>query len=148
MKTNNKSGFTLLEILIVIIIIGVLASLSLPRFFDTIEFTRSEEAMQYLGAVKRGAETCASFQGNGVLNWTTCDTAEKAGYQSTPSDGHFAYTIDVSTANHYIIQATRNARAGGDGVSMVTLDVEFNPATNNSIVTVSKSGTTAFSGIN
>ena len=33
---KNKSGFTLLEIIIVIIIIGILASLALPKFFKTV----------------------------------------------------------------------------------------------------------------
>ena len=34
-----KKGFTLLELIVVIIIIGVLASLGLPQFFKTVDTT-------------------------------------------------------------------------------------------------------------
>ncbi len=60
MRMNkNRSGFTLLEIIIVIIIVGVLASLALPRFFNTIEYARSTEALNMIGTLKRGADRCA-----------------------------------------------------------------------------------------
>ena len=55
---NNRSGFTLLEIIIVIIIVGVLASLALPRLFNTIEFSRSTEALNAIGILKRAADRC------------------------------------------------------------------------------------------
>ena len=42
---KRKKGVTLLEIIIVVIIIGVLASLALPRLFSTVEFSRSAEAI-------------------------------------------------------------------------------------------------------
>lgn len=40
-----KKAFTLLELVIVIIIIGVLASLALPRMFRVIEGTKAAEAV-------------------------------------------------------------------------------------------------------
>ena len=51
MRHANKKGFTLLEIIIVIIIVGVLASLALPRFFSTVEYSRSTEALASLTSV-------------------------------------------------------------------------------------------------
>lgn len=56
---NNRSGFTLLEIIIVIIIVGVLASLALPRLFNTVEYSRSTEALNVIGGLKRQADRCA-----------------------------------------------------------------------------------------
>ncbi|MGE4358004.1 MAG: type IV pilin protein [Candidatus Omnitrophota bacterium] len=49
-----KRGFTLLEILVVIIIIGILATLALPQYMKTIKKARIAEATSNIGSL-RGA---------------------------------------------------------------------------------------------
>lgn len=141
---NNKSGFTLLEIIIVIIIVGVLASLALPRFFETVEYSRSTEALAYMGAIKRGLETCAL--GSGVEDWQVCDTVEEAGLNPTPDSGHFAYEVDVddvtaATSGEIKIIAERTARAGGTTTDTITFTLDV--ANGN----LQRAGTTAFAAI-
>ena len=53
---NKSTGFTLIELMIVVVIIGILASLSMPRFIDTIERARSTEALMHLGALRSSME--------------------------------------------------------------------------------------------
>ena len=55
---KNKSGFTLLEIMIVVIIVGVLAALALPRLFGTIEYSRSTEAFSAFASIRSSMERC------------------------------------------------------------------------------------------
>ena len=46
---RHFSGFTLLEVIIVIIIVSVLASLALPRFFRLLNHARTGKSNQGLG---------------------------------------------------------------------------------------------------
>ena len=141
MRLNNKSGFTLLEIIIVIIIVGVLASLALPRLFDTIEFSRSTEALEYMGHIKRGADRCAMMNGLAVLNFANCATVPATGYQANPANSHFSYNVTLAGAI-YTITAARTAMEGGNIADRIIFT--YNTATG----VVAKAGTGAFAGIN
>jgi len=55
---HNTKAFTLLEVIIVIIIVGVLASLALPRFLSMIESSRSVEALQFLKVWRQAVNRC------------------------------------------------------------------------------------------
>lgn len=122
---QNKSGFTLLEIIIVIIIVGVLASLALPRFFATVEFSKSVEALNAMSVIRGSMERCFVATPNtyvgcnldtglGVNNLDVSDPAASPG-------ARFAYVVSGQGAAGYVITATRNAVDGGDGVSTILL---------------------------
>jgi len=64
-----KRGFTLLELLIVIIIVGVLATLGLTQYSSVVEKSRGAEARQILGQLRN---LCAGiYQANQNANECT-----------------------------------------------------------------------------
>jgi len=60
-----KKGFTLLELLIVVIILGILASIALPQYTSTIEKARSGEAIINVGSIRTALDRY--WYQNGVL---------------------------------------------------------------------------------
>ena len=137
-KMNNKSGFTLLEIIIVIIIVGVLASLALPRFFATVEYSRSTEALAAATAIRQALERCY-LQRNGdysaCVDFTVLDIEDPA---NSPNN-HFTYAMSGLSATGYTVTATRNTRDNGDGSSTIVITQDA--------TSVARSGTGAFAGI-
>ena len=74
-KTHGKSGFTLIELVIVIVVLGILAAVAIPRFFD---FTGDANAAACKGALGGVRSSIANFyahsatpSGGGNAQWPT-----------------------------------------------------------------------------
>jgi prepilin-type N-terminal cleavage/methylation domain-containing protein len=123
-KVKNNKGFTLLEIIIVIIIIGVLASLALPRFFATVEYSRSTEALNSISALRQSLERCY-LQNNGDYSApTACNNGDGTLDIADPGlspNAHFTYAITDQSATDYTITALRNGVDNGDGTSTIVV---------------------------
>lgn len=142
---NKKSGFTLLEIIIVIIIVGVLASLALPRFFNTINFSRATEALNAMAVVKRAADRCAMMAGaiTGTADYTDCVLFTDLGIDNPGSapGSNYTYTISAFADPDWQMIATSNvAGSAGD-------QIQLDYTTSGAGAGVARSGTGDFSGI-
>lgn len=68
-----KKGFTLLELIVVIIIIGVLATLGLTQYTRMIERARGAEARQILGTIRTNAAAIYMQANNDCTNCTNAN---------------------------------------------------------------------------
>lgn len=137
MKIPSKTAFTLLEVIIVIIIVGVLASLALPRFFKVIQYSYSTEAFSSMQAVRGALERCYLLRGG---DYSGCNFASiDVPAPELAPNAHFEYAIQNTSTTGYTIHAVRKTREGGATANTIDLTVTSG--------SITKSGTTIFLNI-
>jgi len=62
-KERNNKGFTLLELLVVVLIIGILAAVALPQYQKSVEKSRASEALIILKSLRDHQALCFTQYG-------------------------------------------------------------------------------------
>lgn len=105
MKKNNKKGFTLAELLIVVAIIAVLVAIAIPIFTNQLE--KAREATDASNIRSYYAEIATALV-SGDLDYTTADTMTvSGGYTATVTPlatGKFTVTVAAGTAKQTVAQ--------------------------------------------
>ena len=128
MKTSRSmvKGFTLLELLMVVIIIAILASIALPQYLRVSERSRASEALTVLAAIR-----------SGEMRYKAFDPAQKYVVATAsldveiPVSTMWAYTVSgVGAGSNGVATRSAGAYAG----KTITLDLDGGASCSNDAV--------------
>ncbi len=127
-KFRSLTGFTLIEITIVVLIIGILATIAIPTYRRSLERAKCSQAMQTLREIRSAALDW--YRENENFIGTTIDDLEDqvgANFQIGADNPDWIFTF---TSDNFQFTATADrqngphgpAAIGGDGRTTLTLD--------------------------
>ena len=133
-QQEQRKGFSLVELSVVVIIIGVLAAFGVPRLLKSVERSKSVEAFKYCAEVRAAQENYQSREGTFVMDLSTLDMT-----QSTPkyfSVGTVAAGTSGKLEDSWTITLTRVGASAGYGAYTVTFTQDGYDAVNSTISTL------------
>ena len=149
MKKSMQKGFTLIELMIVIAIVGILAAVALPAYQDYTIRAKMSEPLALLGEGKTNVTEFFIANGSfpadnseaGIRTDIDTDVVASLGYTANAGRGYVWVKVkdvggDVGTTSHFALSAVNtkggsvawNCRPGKTGTTNLAIPSKYLPA--------------------
>lgn len=125
----SRAGFTLIELMIVVAIVGILAAIAYPSYVEHVKKSKRADCtgalVSFASAMERHYTVNSNYLGADADNDNTGAPAASVFSSECPVDGGDAtydLTISAATATTYELQATPTGSMAGDGCGNLTLN--------------------------
>lgn len=125
-EQSKRSGFTLVELIVAVAIVGILASIAIPSYQAHVDRTRRSDAQATLTAAANAMERYKTGSGQGSYDSASLGSASSDVFPAeAPLEGSTKYynlTLPASelTDSGYTILATPKGAMVGDGRLTIT----------------------------
>ncbi|MCV2360973.1 prepilin-type N-terminal cleavage/methylation domain-containing protein [Paucibacter sp. TC2R-5] len=121
-RTKGQSGFTLMELMVAVMVVGILAAVAIPSYTSYINKSRAKSASADLAALALNMENRYQLQLTyPVYAANTAATNTIFSAWSPTQASYFNYTM-VSTASSYTLTATGKGSSAGCTISLDNLN--------------------------
>ncbi|MBU3934261.1 MAG: type II secretion system GspH family protein [Candidatus Omnitrophica bacterium] len=124
---DTKAGISLIELIVVVTVIGILASIAIPNFIKTMETTKAREAISSLGQIRAGEIIYRSEEntywpaGSTESNVATINSQLRLSLDTRELNWDYYVTATTST-----FTATARRKSGRNENKTITIDEDGN----------------------
>ena len=110
-RPSRDRGFTLIELMIVVVVIGILASIAYPSYQNFVLRSHRADAQAEMMALAQAMERCY-----------TRNNQYAADCVSVPNSGRYGYTLSITEGTWYKIEAKPEGTQANDKCKTMTID--------------------------
>ncbi len=119
-RTRQRRGFTIIEVVVTMLIIGVLAAVALPSFESAMRKSRRSDAIALIAIAQQAQERWRSNNSAYTTNLTSLPTATPGGLglaSTNSANGYYGLTASVEAGGStiYVLAAIANTGTAQEG---------------------------------